>query len=102
MNIELHDGREPVLLRYNDPNFELCWRGKVKDRDTGEESLSWEPKLYFMSPAQALSRLLTMRVGNSDARTLTELREVIEHTASEIMGAYSTLITKEDLKNVNS
>ena len=56
MKILLHDGREEVLLRYDHPSFELCWRKQTKDKDTGEVSDTWAPQLYFMSLAQALRR----------------------------------------------
>lgn len=99
MRILLHDGREEVLLRFDHPSFELCWKKQAKDKDSGEMKDHWEPKLYFASPAQALSRLLTMKVGNSDATTLKELKAAIEKASNEILVAYSTQITKEDLKN---
>jgi len=100
MNIELHDGKTPVLLRYKEGSFELCWPSRTKDKDTGEYTDSWEPQKYYVSPAQALSKLLTMKIGNSDATTLKELKVAIEKCAAEIIGAYSTQITKEDSPNV--
>jgi len=100
MKILLHDGREPVLLRYEYPSFELCWKKQTKDKVTGEVTDGWAPQLYFVSPAQALSRLLTMKVGNSDTATLKELKAAIEKASLEIMEAYSTQITEEELKNV--
>ena len=95
MNIELHDGKDPVLLRYKEGSFELCWKINSKDRDTGESVELWSPQKFYASPAQALSKLLTMKVGNSDATTLKELRVAIEKASNEIMEIYSTEITKE-------
>jgi len=100
MEIQLHDGRTPVLFRYKEGSFELCWPSRAKDKDTGEYRDTWEPRMFYANPAQALSRLLTMKVGNSDATTLKELKAAIELHATEIISAYGTNITKEDLPNV--
>ena len=93
--IELHDGKNPVMLRYNEGNWELCWLKNVKDKDTKEVSQAWSAEKWYASPFQALSALLNMKVGNSSAKSIRELQNALELATQELLDKYNTQIKGE-------
>ena len=90
--IELHDGKNPVMLRYNEGNWELCWLKNVKDKDTKEVSQAWSAEKWYANPFQALSALLNMKVGNSNAKSIRELQDALESATQELLDKYNTQI----------
>ena len=90
VEIELSDGQKPVLLKYRDGNWEICWKRNQTNKDTKEVESVWSAEKWFKSPAAALNALAMMRVGNSNAKTLKELVEAIEFVHADIMSAYNT------------
>lgn len=84
--IELHDGVEKVLLRNYEYGWEVCWIKRRTDKDTKamEEywcAGKWYPRLY-----QALEALADMRMRNSDAKTLEELKNTAKNIYKELKG----------------
>ena len=93
--IELHDGKNPVMLRYNEGNWELCWLKNVKDKDTKKVSQVWSAEKWYASPFQALSALLNMKIGNSSAKSIRELQDALESATQELLDKYNTQIKGE-------
>jgi len=88
--IVLHDGKVPVMLRWNVNCWELCWQKNLKDKDTGIVAVGWTPEYFYAKPEQALQRLLNMKVGHSDASTLKELVAAIHEARTSLMSEYNT------------
>lgn len=93
--IKLHDGKDPVMLRYNDGYWELCWLKNVKDKDTKVVTQAWSAEKWYMNPFQALSALLNMKIGNSNAKSVMELREALNAAMQELLDTYNTQIKGE-------
>lgn len=93
--IELHDGKNPVMLRYNEGNWELCWLKNVKDKDTKVVTQAWSAEKWYMNPFQALSALLNMKIGNSNAKSVMELQEALNAAMQELLDTYNTQIKGE-------
>ena len=88
VEIELHDGIEPVLFRYRTGNWEICWKKNEKNKDTGEIAEVWEAQKWYANPAAALNALALLRVGHSNVKTLKELKAAIEQVHTEITKEY--------------
>ena len=93
--IKLHDGKDPVMLRYNEGNWELCWLKNVKDKDTKVVTQAWSAEKWYMNPFQALSALLNMKIGNSNAKSIMELQEALNAAMQELLDTYNTQIKGE-------
>lgn len=86
MEIELHDGKRPILLRGEAGVFEFCYKVKVKDKTTGKETLEWRPQKWYCSLSTALEKLWRMKVSHSSATTIEELLQNVRSIHKEIMG----------------
>lgn len=89
MNIQFTIKNEPILLRSDAQNYEIC---QVKNRTDEEGNIvaGWEPVKFFASLPQALNRLVDMKVRASDATTLKELAADLEVARKEICSVWST------------
>jgi len=94
VEIELHDGKKPVMLRWDDTCWALCYkRSYMSKADKDSEAVlkeSWNPEKFYSNPVGALSALANMKIGNSNAKSLTELAGAIESVRSELSLVYST------------
>ncbi|RNC71833.1 MAG: hypothetical protein ED859_03785 [Desulfuromonadales bacterium] len=80
------------MLRNGERAFELCER-----RKRGGE-FSWEAVGWYSSLAAAFNSLLSRRVRNSEAQSLTELKEVIERAHRELSDAWTLERFKDPMK----
>lgn len=80
----------PVMLRPTDMCYEICRLRSRTDKNTGANSDSWEPYLYPATLEKGLSRIMDMKIKASDARTLAELKTVVESARDEVCHAYNT------------
>ncbi len=81
---------EPIMLRADSLNYELCKIRQRKDEVTGITENEWAAFKWYASLPQALSRLMEMKLRASDATTLVQLREDLESARHEIMAGWST------------
>ena len=88
VEIELHDGADPVLLRYRTGNWEICYKKNEKNKETEEIKEVWEAEKWYANPAAALNALALLRVGHSNVKTLKELKTAIERVHAEITKEY--------------
>lgn len=63
---------------------------KVKpQKERSSKSSEWRPFNWFSSLSGAMHKLLEMKVGASDARTLIELQQELEKARAELVEVYS-------------
>lgn len=89
MIIQFTIKNEPILLRADNLNYELCKLVTRKDRITGKQIQNWEPFKFFSSLDHALNKIIDLKVRASDARTLAELKATIEATRDEVCRMWS-------------
>jgi len=92
MEIILNDGKRPVMIRYSEGVWELCYQKTIKDKDTGEQCESFCAEKWFSSLAGAMKRLAETKIGNSNAKSIKELLEIIADIKSEITNTYKVEI----------
>lgn len=90
MHIEFTIKNEPFLLRADEMNYELCRIFQQSDADTGELVDRWKPFKYFATLDQALNRIIDMKIRASNARTLAELKTVVEAARDEVCRVWRT------------
>lgn len=90
MMIQFVIKKELILLRADELNYELCRQMNQADKETGELAPRWVPFKYFASLDQAINRICDMKVRASDARTLAELKAVIEAVRDEVCRVWNT------------
>jgi hypothetical protein len=83
MEIVIHDGKSEVIIRDGYHCFELCEKRARKGKT------EWEASLWFVDLASVFNELLKRRVRNSDARTLQELKDVIETAQAVLQEAWT-------------
>lgn len=83
MQIEMYDGKKPVLLRAEGGIYELCWTVNRKETD-GSYTEVWNPKKWFSNVADALECFANLKISNSNATTLAELKSIVEEIKEEI------------------
>jgi len=88
MDILLHDGKKPVLLKGSDGEFSICFQKKRKDK-AGKTFETWEPYNWFSTLAGGLDCVFRLKVSNSDATTLSELQAVVREIRQEIIDGYT-------------
>ena len=84
MNIQFTIKNEPILLRSDELSYELCRQKSCIDKDTGQPVIRWVPFKFFANLDRALNKLIDLKVRSSDARTLAELKTVIEAAREEV------------------
>ncbi len=89
MNIEFTIKKEPILLRADSQNYEICQLRSRTDFD-GNVVTEWEAVKFFASLSQALNKLLDMKVRSSDATTLKQLAADIDSARIEISAKWNT------------
>jgi len=92
LEIEIAVGGKTVLLKGSEKAYELCEQRNVKDKDSGVITKEWTPYAWFPSLSQAMTRLLEMKIRASEARSLTELIQLVKHAKDELQGLYDTNI----------
>lgn len=90
MNIQFTIKNEQILLRADAMNYELCRIAQQTNIATGEVVDKWKPFKYFTSLDQALSRIIDLKVRASDARSLAELKTVVEAARDEVCRTWKT------------
>jgi len=90
MEVQFIIKNEPVLLRADDFNYELCRIKRRTDKDSGDTYESWEPFRFFASLEQALNRVIDMKVRASDAKSLSELKQAILDARDEVCRKWDT------------
>jgi len=93
--IELTDGVEPVLLRSYECGWEICWKRKRKNAETGEVELYWNPMKYYPVLSQALNSVAEFKIRASDANSLQELIKVVNTVREEITKTYSAALKEK-------
>jgi hypothetical protein len=91
MNIQIViKNNDKILLRADESNYELCRIKRHTDKVSGKIIEEWVPEKYFATLGQALNRVIDMKVRASDARTLAELKIVIESAQADVCGVWDT------------
>lgn len=90
MEIIIHDGKQDVMLSGGEKCFELS-----EQRTRGGKTI-WEAVLWFVDLSAVFDYLLKRRIRNSDAKTLSELKETILKAQAELMSVW-TLNKFDDL-----
>jgi len=89
VQIELHDGDTPILLRTYEFGWELCWK---KNRKNAEDETIieqyWSPAKWYSSLESALNAVAGRKIRNSDATTLQELIGVVNTIREELTKTY--------------
>lgn len=75
---------EQVLLRADEFNYELCRQMNQTDKETGEMVQRWVPFKFFASLEQAMNKIIDLKVRTSDARSIAELKAVLEAVRDEV------------------
>lgn len=81
MEVVINDGKRDVMIRGTEKEFELCERSS--------EEAPWRGVAWYSDLANALTAVAKRKIRNSDARTLQELKEVIETVRREILAVWS-------------
>jgi hypothetical protein len=81
---------EPVLLRSSEMCYEICRQRTRIEKDTGAEVDYWEPHLYPATLENGLTRIMDMKIKAANARTLAELKAVVEAARYEICCVWNT------------
>lgn len=92
MEITLNDGKRPVMIRYNEGVWELCYMKTIGNKDTGEQYEIFCAEKWFSSLAGAMNKLAEIKIGNSNAKSIKELLKVIADVKSEITNTYKVEI----------
>ena len=78
--IEFQTGTEKVLFRNSDyRGYELCWQRIQKGK------LVWTPEKFFASIGQGLQGVMQLKIRSADARSLAELKAVIDNARADIV-----------------
>ncbi len=89
MEIKLKiQGKEMFLINAKH-GFTLGQKKLVKDKKTGEKILKLEGDYFFGTLASTINRLFELKVGDSDAKTLTELYQVMQNVRNDIDSLFS-------------
>ena len=96
MEIELTDGKTPILIRGNHETycFEICWKKNKKDKDTKEITEYWLPQKWFSGLAACLDYVSKMKITTAEVTTLAELQQQIERVRNELIDCYTTDLEK--------
>lgn len=86
MEIAFNLKNETVYLCSDENNYTLA-RKRERTRD-GETAIELENFKWFACIGNALNRLIDMKVKTSDAKSLLELRQVIEQAKDEVNEAW--------------
>jgi hypothetical protein len=95
MNIVIKVGKEDLLLRGAEKDFELCKKIKRRNIKTGKTEHVWMAYNYFSTPESMFQKLLTMKISVSDATNLRELKQYLVNIRNELMGFYNTKFNKQ-------
>ncbi|KAB0670078.1 hypothetical protein F6V30_07895 [Oryzomonas sagensis] len=90
MELKFNVNGEPVLLRSSDMCYEICRQRTRTDKATGTDQDIWVPLIYPATLEHALTRIMDMKVKASDARTLAELKSVVEAAREEVCRVWDT------------
>ena len=93
IEVNVGGGKTLWLRGCDDGQIELCTFGKLKKRlpdDEDKEGLT--AFKYYANPVQAFERILKMRVGSCDAKTLGELSQCIKDIRADIKAELSTTL----------
>lgn len=92
--IELNDGKDPILLRDYECGWELCWQRNrypdPKNKDVIEHY--WAPFKWYPALSNALNAVAELKLRNSDATTLGELIVMVNKLKKEFMEVYNVNI----------
>ena len=88
LEILLHDGKEEILLRGQDGTFEICWKVNIKAPGSTEAVPTFIPSRWYASIPGALDAILKLKVCNSEAKSLEELKEQIKKFRKELLAIY--------------
>jgi hypothetical protein len=78
---------ETIFLCCDDNNYTLA---KIRERNRGDQLVNeLENFKWFASLEGALNRLIDLKVKSSDAKSLIELKQVIESARDEVTQAWS-------------
>jgi hypothetical protein len=98
--IQLDDGKDPVLLRNYEFGWEMCWQRNKLDPDTKQVAETyWSPGKWYANLPQALNALAEMKLRNCDAKSLNELAFKIEGLRKELMSTYAVNIGGNNAKH---
>ena len=86
---------EPIMLRASDLCYEICRKRSRTNKVNGATSDIWEPYLYPATLGNALNRIIDMKVKASDARSLEELKKVVESAQDEVCRVWKTKFGRE-------
>jgi hypothetical protein len=90
MQIPFQLKNEIVYLTADESNYTLARQcDRTRDGVTNSELVAFK---WFASIGAALSKIIEMKVKASDAKSLLDLKQVIEAARAEIMAAWSTEI----------
>lgn len=92
MNIIIHIGKVPWLLRGEPKNFELCRTVNRRDKSSGRMKREWIAEKWFATPEGVFQTLLNMKLLASDAKSLKEMKARIENIRKELMEFYNTAL----------
>jgi hypothetical protein len=87
MHIEIKVGKETLVLRGQDRQFEICKRRKTVRKLSGKHE-EWCPESFHSTMELAIKHLLKMKIARSDASTLHELQYEIKKAKEELAGLY--------------
>lgn len=85
MQIVLNIGRDQkIMIRGGDNSFEICQERQKKDQTV------WAATGYYADLAAALNAVAKLKIRDSDARTLQELKAVILAVRQELTEVWRT------------
>jgi len=91
MNIEFTlKNKERYLLTADENNYQICRLKITENALTGEKAEGWVPFKFFGSIAQALNRIMDMKLRASDAKDLKQLMIDLLEIRKEITSVWST------------
>lgn len=89
--IELSDGKEPILLRDYEFGWEICWQRNRYPDPTDKTIVEkyWAAAKWYPTLDTAIKSISEFKLRNSDATTLKELLDVVKSTREELTGVYN-------------
>ena len=84
MNIPITIGDKTAILRSSEYCYELCFKRLQQGLET------WTPEKYYSTLTSAFTAIFEMRIRASTAKSLAELKNVIEETREEIRTDYAS------------
>jgi hypothetical protein len=89
-------GGKEHRIQSDSADFMLCVPKVKIDKETKVKSDGWSPILFYGTLEGLLQNLYARKIRASDAKTIAELRNVMDETRKELLGVYGEVNFKGD------